>query len=278
MSIKGVWLILIAVGLAGCSIAPEAPAGGASAGSTSGVSVNLVSSPGVDELGQVQGFAFLEDSVWMDEGPAEGAWLTSTPSPSQAQAAGVGVLARVEPATCEPVALMAGYGWTAAASDASRVLEVGYAKRRSNSGQAYPTAGSVDTWESISYRMPAGQAGQVVQDLQDAWASCNVFELVDAKGEQRPGERAHNLTPERGWAVDLVRSGNAVLRRASMDGPVGARLVTVLEPIGDVLLVTRIGIWSTEDQVWQRASDLYNDLADQVVAGADRAPVDLSAR
>lgn len=51
----------------------------------------------------------------------------------------------------------------------------------------------------------------------------------------------------------------------------------MLEPIGDVLSVARIGIWSKDAAVWQRVSDLYNPLADQVSLGASRAAVKLAA-
>ena len=279
---KGVSLVLVTAVIAGCSTSTVSPSGaasseGASSGGSSAArsSARLVTAPSPDELELVQGFAFLEDQGWMDGASTDWAWVSSTLSADQARQAGVGALQRIDPASCEPVALMAGYGWTEAASEPSKIPEVGYAKRRSNSGQAYPTAGSIDEWESISYLLPPGRAQEIAQGLADAWESCESFALVDASGEQRLGERAHNLTGERGWAVDLVTSGNAVLRRASMEGPVGARLVTVVEPIDDVLLVTRIGIWSTDDEVWRRASQLYNDRANQVVVGSARQDVDL---
>lgn len=133
-----------------------------------------MAAPSPDELKQVQGFAFLEDEGWMDGASPGSAWLNSSLSADQARQAGVGALRRIDPASCEPVALMAGYGWTVEASEPSKLVEVGYAKRRSNSGQAYPTAGSIDEWESISYRLPPGRAQEVAQGLVDAWDSCEL--------------------------------------------------------------------------------------------------------
>lgn len=275
MTAKAVSLVLVAAVLAGCSTSPEASSPEASSPEESSTSVNLRSGPSPEELAQVQGFAFLEDSGWTDDPGSESSWLASDLSVAQARQAGVGALDRVQPPACEPVALAAGYGLTVMASQPSKLMEVGYAKRRSNSGQAYPTAGSIDEWESTWYQMPPGRAEEVARGLAEAWDTCASFTLVDSQGEQRQGERAHNLTAERGWAVDLVSSGRAVLRRASMEGPVGARLITVVEPIGDVLVVTRIGIWSADDEVWRRASELYNRQADQIAAGSARPPVDL---
>jgi len=52
-------------------------------------------------------------------------------------------------------------------------------------------------------------------------------------------------------------SGNASIRTAVLGGPVG-----------DVLYAARIGIWSKDAAVWQRASDRSNRIADQASLAA----------
>lgn len=268
--------LLIAAGaalsLAGCSsssgtavsqAAPSAPAS------------RLAAAPTDADLSIVQGFAF-QDALAPQSSTANDAWVADA-ADSRARQAGVGALAQVDPADCEAIALMAGYGLTSARSEPTSLTSVGFSARRSNSGQAYPTEGSVDTWQSTAYQLPPGQADRLAASALDAWAACSAFTLVDADGQRRQGERAHNLTAGRGWQVSVSTSGRAFIRTALLDGPVGAQLITVMEPIGDVLYVTRIGIWSKQPAVWQRASDLYNRLAEQVATGASRDRVELTA-
>ena len=270
-------LTLAAVSLAGCAVTP-------SAGDTTGpaqaprATTRIGAHPTIDELSSVQGFAFQEDATWTDLESTAAQWVATTPDVAQAKLSGVRALQAVEPAACEPVALLAGYGLTIKRSDPSYLAEVGYGRMRSNSWQAYPTQASVDEWQSTSYRLPAGQAQEWAGRIPAAWEDCSTFTVVEANGKRRNAERAHNLTAERGWTVHLANSGHAVIRSASLDGPVGAQLVTVVEPIGDVLQLTRIGIWSKDPVVWQRASEVYNQQADEIAGGRARPRVDVGIR
>lgn len=274
--------LLIGVSLTGCGSAPDAGQSPQSAPSAQDSS--LIALPSSDELEAVQGFTFHEYTRWLEDEPSGPSWVAASLTEDQARVSGVGSLAEVEPANCQGVALMAGYGLAADSGPASSIRMVGYGMRRSDSGQAFPTAESVHEWESIAFLMDQGQPEQVVNEALSEWASCAEFTLVGADGQRRAGERAHNFTPERGWAVDVRPAGSAVVRVASMEGPVGARLVNVLEAIGDVLLVTRIGIWSTDPQVWGRAEALYNELADRVRSdervgqAGERVPVALTQK
>lgn len=268
--------LLIAAGaalsLAGCG---GSSGMAVSQGEPSAPAAWLAAAPTDADLSEVQGFSF-QDALAPQASTADDAWVADA-ADDRARQAGVDAVAQVDPAGCEAIALMAGYGLTSARSEPTSLTAVGFSARRSNSGQAYPTEDSVDTWQSTAYQLPPGQADRLAASALDAWAACSAFTLVDADGQRRQGERAHNLTAERGWQVSGSRSGRAFIRTALLDGPVGAQLMTVLEPIGDVLYVTRIGIWSKEPAVWQRASRLYNRLADQVAMGASRDPVELTA-
>lgn len=266
--------LLIAAGtaicLAACGGAPETALSTVAASQTA---IPLAPAPSDADLSIVQGFGF-QDALAPQSSTASEAWVADARD-ARTREAGVGALSDVAPADCEAMALMAGYGMIDARSDS--LATVGFSMRRSNSGQAYPTQGSVDTWRSTAYDLPPGQAEHLARVAARTWEECSAFTLVQAGGGRRPGERAHNLTAQRGWRVSLTTSGDAVIRRALLDGPVGAQLVTIMEPIGDILYVTYIGIWSKEAAVWHRATDLYNRLADQVAPGPPRAAVDLTA-
>ena len=226
-------------------------------------------------LSKVQGFTFEESKNWVGDGDEGPEWAADAPlTKEQKQQVHLGDLRRVKPDKCEAKAAFNQYGWMTAWSTGDYVKAAVYAKKLN--AWKYFKNGQLEGWQTQAFVMPEGAAQTWTRNLAATVDECDKYTTIASNGDI---EKVNEPSLYKDGKVEWHNFGAAVDRRLSSTSGSRAQVVhSVWEPIGNILYMTQVSIFSDDEKQWARASALYNRLADSLAKtqAVERQPVDLN--
>lgn len=230
--------------------------------------------PSNRQMSKIQGYKFKESDDWVgdaDEGPE---WSNSAPlTKKQKKQMRFGNVASVRPENCVLNAGFHGYGWPVKLSNSDVMKAVAFSAR--DNDNPFYGKDKVRRWETVAYVLPPGEAQLWADDIANMTYKCRKYSYRDSEGNlERVNLR--RLYPK---GESIFMSGSAYVLIADPDtGGNPVFFASMWEPLGDTLYITYVTLYTGDESVIGRASDVYNVLADNLAdeAGVEREPVDLN--
>jgi hypothetical protein len=226
-------------------------------------------------LSKVQGFTFKENKNWVDGGDEGPEWAADAPlTKEQKQNVTLGGLRRVKPDKCEARAAFNFHGWMTAWSTGDYVKAAVYAKKFTS--LKYFKNGLLESWQTVAFVMPVGAAQTWTRNLAATVDECDKYTTIASNGDI---EKVNEPSLYKDVNPEWLEFGTAVdLRQSQTSGSRVWAIHMVWEPIGNILYMTQVVMYSDDAKQWARASALYNRLADSLAKAqaVERQPVDLN--